>query len=100
MNRTTMACAAVILAAVALGCGRSEFEARTAPISEPEVKAARPSTPDLMTARAGHRTRVFQHPNFHPGGPADEPPAGVYQLIRYSSPAGKLAAYLTPDPGD
>jgi dipeptidyl aminopeptidase/acylaminoacyl peptidase len=28
------------------------------------------------------------------------PPPAVFRLIRYDSPAGKLAAYLTPDPGD
>lgn len=29
-----------------------------------------------------------------------KPPQGVFDLIHYTSPAGKLAAYLTPDPKD
>ncbi len=32
--------------------------------------------------------------------PAPEPPLEVFRLIRYEAPAGKLAAYLSPDPGD
>ncbi len=32
--------------------------------------------------------------------PVDEPPVRVFQKVKYESPAGKLAAYLTPDPKD
>ena len=34
------------------------------------------------------------------GEPPPEPPTGVFRLVRYRSPAGNLAAYLTPNPGD
>ena len=33
-------------------------------------------------------------------GPAEQPPAGVFDLVKYDSQAGKLAAYVTPDPKD
>ena len=33
-------------------------------------------------------------------GPPDQPPPKVFSLVRYKSPAGDLAAYLTPDRGD
>ena len=36
----------------------------------------------------------------HSGTPPPEPPSNVFRLVHYDSPAGKLAAYLTPDPGD
>jgi acetyl esterase/lipase len=29
-----------------------------------------------------------------------EPPANVFRKVKYNSPAGQLAAYLTPNPGD
>jgi dienelactone hydrolase len=32
--------------------------------------------------------------------PPDVPPRGVFNLVRYESPAGKLAAYVTPNPKD
>jgi dipeptidyl aminopeptidase/acylaminoacyl peptidase len=34
------------------------------------------------------------------GKPAPEPPPSVFRLVKYDAPVGKLAAYLTPDPGD
>jgi acetyl esterase/lipase len=32
--------------------------------------------------------------------PVEEPPPRVFRTVRYDSPAGKLAAYLSPDPRD
>jgi dienelactone hydrolase len=32
--------------------------------------------------------------------PVETPPPDVFRLIKYQAPAGELAAYLTPDPGD
>lgn len=34
------------------------------------------------------------------GAPVDVPPPEVFSLVNYTSPAGELAAYVTPDPGD
>lgn len=70
-----------------------------APASAPPAAVVAPAPkPTLAEARRGFVTK--------PGGsqeraePAPAPPKGVFQLIRYQSPVGKLAAYLTPDPGD
>jgi acetyl esterase/lipase len=69
---------------VLAGCGRKEGPADKA-VSLPE-------------ARQGFRTKL-------PPGKADRtpvpaPPPALFRRIRYDSPAGKLAAYLTPDPRD
>jgi hypothetical protein len=53
--------------------------------------------PTLEEARRGFVTRPVPRPRA--GAPA-EPPPGVFTLVRYDAPAGPLAAYLTPDPGD
>jgi dienelactone hydrolase len=55
--------------------------------------------PDLPTARQRFQTTT-QPCEYQPDGPAPVPPAGALNLIRYRSPAGELAAYVTPDPGD
>jgi dienelactone hydrolase len=54
---------------------------------------------DLATARSQFQPR-FKPTNFQPGGPAELPPPGVFKTVHYPSPAGQLAAYLSPDPGD
>jgi hypothetical protein len=53
----------------------------------------------LQDDRAGHQTK-WKESSFEASGPADEPDGKAFQLIRYHSPAGELAAYLTPDPKD
>jgi len=58
-----------------------------------------PARVPLMKARAGFQTRLIPN-SFRPDGPARVPPSRIFQLVRYPSPAGKLAAYLTPDPRD
>ncbi len=51
----------------------------------------------LVAARAKFRTTIT---GAHaPGDPPDAPPAQI-RLIKYDAPPGKLAAYLTPVPGD
>jgi hypothetical protein len=52
----------------------------------------------LNEARAGFVSRIVA--DQEPGGPVPEPPAGVFERVEYRSPAGSLAAYVTPDPGD
>jgi len=32
--------------------------------------------------------------------PIDAPPSGIFNLVQYNSPVGRLSAYLTPDPRD
>jgi dipeptidyl aminopeptidase/acylaminoacyl peptidase len=61
-----------------------------------------PSPVPLMEARAGFQTQVGPSKGYDPflsDGPPDPPPPGI-QLVRYPSPAGQLAAYITADPGD
>ncbi|HMF13312.1 MAG TPA: prolyl oligopeptidase family serine peptidase [Gemmataceae bacterium] len=52
----------------------------------------------LAEARRGFQTKLARKENA--GEPVPAPPKGVFDLVHYESPAGKLAAYLTPDPKD
>lgn len=52
---------------------------------------------DLMEARKGFSSLHFPS-RIKADGPPDMPPGNVFRLIRYQSPAGKMAAYLTPPP--
>ncbi len=53
----------------------------------------------LFEDRANHPTR-WKRSSFEAVGEAPVPPAGVLERVHYSSPAGKLVAYLTPNPKD
>lgn len=53
----------------------------------------------LTEARRANPSRLTRG-SFPADGPAPVPPADIARLVRYSSPAGQLAAYITPDPGD
>lgn len=53
----------------------------------------------LFEERTKHQPK-WQESDFEPAGPADEPDGKDFNLIRYRTPAGELAAYLTPDPKD
>ncbi len=52
----------------------------------------------LVEARKGFSTKIIKAGDAE--GAPDRPDGKVFQLIRYQSPVGKLAAYVTPDPGD
>lgn len=52
----------------------------------------------LQEARAGHKTNLISDTAY--SDPPDTPPAGILKLVKYPSPAGDLAAYLTPNPND
>lgn len=52
----------------------------------------------LAAARAGFKTRLVRQSQ--DGTPFEEPPRGVFDLVRYDAPLGKLGAYLTPVPDD
>ncbi len=54
--------------------------------------------PTLAEARKGFATKLIKQESI--GAPAPAPPEGVFDLISYTSPAGKLAAYVSPDPKD
>ncbi|MDJ0367053.1 prolyl oligopeptidase family serine peptidase [Hymenobacter sp. H14-R3] len=52
----------------------------------------------LAEARRGFKTQLTAQATDEE--PAEEPQANDFQLVKYESPVGKLAAYLTPDPHD
>src|SRR5690606_9024844 len=67
--------------------------------SAPQPERGEPDTSlSLVEARRGFRTTLVRRESG--GRPAPQPPPGVFHLVQYDAPAGRLAAYLTPDPGD
>jgi acetyl esterase/lipase len=52
----------------------------------------------LTQARTGFSTKIVRTGERHPAAPV--PPKGVFDLIKFDSPVGKLAAYVSSDPGD
>ena len=52
----------------------------------------------LLEARAGHKTSLRQRITYP--DPPLSPPLGTLKLVKYRSPAGDLAAYVTPGTGD
>jgi acetyl esterase/lipase len=52
----------------------------------------------LLTARQNFHTQLL--PQKAEKIPVDVPPAKLFSMVKYPSVSGKLAAYLTPDPGD
>ncbi len=52
----------------------------------------------LTEARRGFHTKILRREAV--GNAVDRPPAKLFRTVRYDSPAGKLSAYITPDPGD
>src|SRR5207253_1872131 len=65
----------------------------------PEPEPGPPDTSvSLAEARRGFTTTLARRVSG--GRPAPAPPPELFRLVRYDAPAGKLAAYLTPDPND
>src|SRR5262245_39863624 len=54
----------------------------------------------LMQARAGFQTKLTIPQNIAAGPPPRPPLGSSFELIRYNSAAGNLAAYLSADPRD
>ncbi|MFZ5831170.1 MAG: alpha/beta hydrolase family protein [Planctomycetota bacterium] len=54
--------------------------------------------PTLLEARRGFVTKIVR--SGQPSGAPDTPIGNDFQLIHYQSPVGRLAAYVTTDPGD
>jgi dipeptidyl aminopeptidase/acylaminoacyl peptidase len=52
----------------------------------------------LAQARSLHQTKVKDEERSD--APIDQPPAGVFDLVKYPSPVGPLSAYITSDPHD
>ena len=56
------------------------------------------SDPSFKDIRASFQTHILD--DIRDGWPADLPPAGLFNLVKYPSPVGPLDAYVSPDPGD
>ncbi len=60
--------------------------------------AFEPQTQTLSDKRNSFTTTLARKESS--GIPLAQPPKGTFDVVTYTSPAGELAAYLTPDPGD
>jgi acetyl esterase/lipase len=74
------------------GCGRNEKE----PAPTSPKKTSKPVS--LAEARQGFQTKLRGRAPEKEAVP--DPPPQVFQKVYYNSPAGKLAAYVTPNPKD
>lgn len=79
---------------VLLGCQRKE----SSPTPPPNTGGPRDQSQSLADARKGFTTKLAR--KYRAGEPVAEPPARVFRTVRYDSPVGPLAAYLSPDPKD
>jgi acetyl esterase/lipase len=89
--------AVVFLLVFLAGCGRREGPApakvtSAALIPGPEEKVSLPE------ARQGFQTVIVRKESAE--FPLPEPPPRLFRKVQYVSPAGKLGAYLSPNPGD
>lgn len=86
-----------LLAIVVAGCDAGS----TAPgLSKQsgEGSSAEVQSPTLREAREGFRTQLVSTGESF--GPPEAPVGGEFELVDFQSPVGKLAAYITTDPGD
>jgi pimeloyl-ACP methyl ester carboxylesterase len=88
------AAAGLLVVAAAAGCNKIKQVAGGGGSAPTEFKES-----TLAKARKGFVTKL---PAVRAADrdPPDAPPRGVFKLVRYESPAGELAAYVTPDPRD
>ncbi|HEY2911443.1 MAG TPA: prolyl oligopeptidase family serine peptidase [Gemmataceae bacterium] len=66
------------------------------PVGGPGGAAPVGSNFPLVQARVGFQTKLVRQPP--PRRPVDVPPPNVFSLVKYDSPVGPLAAYVSPDP--
>ena len=75
------------------------FPILAAPAVTLGLAAAEPAAPSaLKKAREGHVTKLIKQES--EDEPAPAPPKDLFEKINYTSPAGELAAYLSPAPKD
>jgi acetyl esterase/lipase len=80
-------------AVLALACEKPAGAEKPTP-APPTPKPAQ----TLAQARSGFATRILKE--VHAGEPVDPPPAGLFTLVHYPSPAGNLAAYISRVPDE
>lgn len=85
-------CCMLILGCV--GCGGSNSTERTDTEASPSVE----SRETLLTVRQGFKTKLWR--NVSESDPPEEPPEGMFDLVRYPGPMGDMSAYVTPTFGD
>jgi acetyl esterase/lipase len=79
------------------GCGRQDTPS-TGSSSRTSGGQALDQSRSLAEARKGVQTKLVRQVSARK--PLPVPPPQIFRTVSYSSPAGKLAAYLTPDPKD
>ena len=88
---------ALLVLFILAGCGPQQ-----SPQPPTTLRGPAPGQPDkgdsLVEARRGFKTKLVISPR--DPEPVPDPPPKVFRTVRYESPAGRLAAYLTPDPKD
>lgn len=107
MTRRTLP---LLLLVALVGCGpkpkpTTQAEVVKDRLSGPATTASKPTAPTedgkvaiLPEAKKGFKTKIVRR---EPAvEPVEEPPAKVFQVVKYKSAVGELPAYLTPDPKD
>lgn len=98
ISRVQLAVSLTLLT-VAGGCSEKASPKLTVPpgqASRASIDQKAKST--LAEARRGFVTKLTRpQPD---AGPVPQPPADVFRLVKYRSPAGELSAYVSPDPVD
>lgn len=80
------------------GCDRQESKSVPVPATPPGPPGRPKKRQTLADARRGFQTTLLRHERGD--GPPPEPPADLFRLVRYESPAGQLAAYVSTPPAD
>jgi pimeloyl-ACP methyl ester carboxylesterase len=92
--RTMRTCSCVAAALVLLaGCDPN----KRAPGAGPDAQNPGPAT-SLAEARQGFKTKLLRRESA--GMRVPQPPPQIFRVVHFESSAGKLAAYLSPDPKD
>ena len=98
MGRLFQIIVVTLLGAFALGCkDPSPNKAKSDASQRSSAQQAQQQT--LAEARRGFVTEL-RPSEYKPDPPVPDPPKGLYEKIRYTSPAGELVAVVTPDPKD
>jgi acetyl esterase/lipase len=88
---------AVLVFVALAGCERAGKPAPQ-PVLPGSGTGSQDNAASLVEARKGFQSKLVRRKEDKE--PVDEPPPKVFRKVQYESPAGKLAAYLIPDPKD